>query len=259
VIYRNAAPSALLEVRGVSKRFGGILAVDQLSFDIAGGRSTSLIGPNGAGKTTVFNLITGFLSCDTGDVWFKARKISGLPSHRVARLGIARSFQDLRLFSRMSVLDTVLVGRKRQSGENLVHALFNPVRVAGEERANRDAAMAYLEFVGLADRARGLTEDLSFAEQKLLVMARLLATEAECLLLDEPTSGLDLGSARKMCGMIRGLVQQGKTVCLIEHNLDIVKEASDWILFLDQGRAVAMGTPNEILKDRKLAEIYFGA
>ncbi len=256
---RDSAPPALLDVRDVSKHFGGIRAVEHLSFSLAEGRSTSLIGPNGAGKTTVFNLITGFLPCDTGGVWFKGCRISGLPPHRIAHLGIARSFQDLRLFSRMSVLDTVLVVRKGQSGENLFYAFLNPIRVAQEERANREAAMAYLEFVGLADRARVLTEDLSFAEQKLLVIARLLATEAECLLLDEPMSGLDLASARKMCGMIRELVQGGKTVCLIEHNLDVVKEASDWIVFLDQGQAVATGAPEEILKDRNLAEIYFGA
>lgn len=255
---REAVASTFLDVRDVSKHFGGIRAVDRLSFCLAQGRSTSLIGPNGAGKTTVFNLVTGFLPCDTGEVWFKGGRISGLPPHRISRLGIARSFQDLRLFPRMSVLDTVLLARKAQSGENLFHAFFNPVRVAGEERENREAVMAYLEFVGLADRARVLAEDLSFAEQKLLVMARLLATEAECLLLDEPMSGLDLASVRKMCGMVRELVERGKTVCLIEHNLDIVKEASDWIVFLDQGQAVATGSPEEILKNRKLAEIYFG-
>ncbi|MBI4591331.1 MAG: ABC transporter ATP-binding protein [Candidatus Rokubacteria bacterium] len=250
--------SALLDVRGVTKSFGGIRAVDHLSLSLEERRSTSLIGPNGAGKTTVFNLITGFLACDTGDVWFKGRRISGLPPHRIARRGIARSFQDLRLFSRMSVLDTVLLVRKGQSGENLFQAFLNPVRVAREERENREAAMAYLEFVGLADRARVVAEDLSFAEQKLLVIARLLATEAECLLLDEPMSGLDVASARKMCGMVRELIDRGKSVCLIEHNLDIVKEASDWIVFLDQGQVVATGAPDEILKDRKLAEIYFG-
>jgi ABC-type branched-subunit amino acid transport system ATPase component len=249
---------ALLEISGVAKRFGGILAVDGISCELAEGRITGLIGPNGAGKTTLFNLVTGFLPVDRGAVRYRGREITGLPPYQIANLGIARSFQDLRVFARMTVVDNVMLARQRQPGENIALALFGFGRVSAQEKLNRERVMDYLEFVRLADKAHELAENLSYAEQKLLVIARLLATEADLLLLDEPTSGLDPNTVGEMIELVRGLITRGKTVCIIEHNLDVVKDLSDWIVFLDQGQAVAAGRPEDIMSDRKLAEIYFG-
>jgi branched-chain amino acid transport system permease protein len=249
---------ALLEIRDVAKRFGGICAVDGLTCEFADGQITGLIGPNGAGKTTLFNLVTGFLPVDQGTVRYRSRLITGLPPYRIASLGIARSFQDLRIFSKMTVLDNVMVARQRQPAENAMVALFAVGKVGSHERQNRERALAHLEFVKLVDKAHELAENLAYAEQKLLVIARLLATEADLLLLDEPTSGLDPNTVTKMIGLIKDLVRHGKTICIIEHNLDVVKDLCDWIVFMDQGRAVTSGRPDEIMKDRNLAEIYFG-
>jgi len=248
----------LLEIRDVAKHFGGISAVDGISCEFAEGQITGLIGPNGAGKTTLFNLVTGFLPMDRGSVRYRDHLITGLPPYRIASMGIARSFQDLRIFAQMTVLDNVMLARQHQAGENILLALFGFGKLAAEERVNRAKAMEYLEFVKLADKAQELAENLSYAEQKLLVIARLLATEANLLLLDEPTSGLDPQTVGKMIALVRDLTTRGKTICIIEHNLDVVQDLCDWIVFLDQGRVVATGRPAEIVGDRKLAEIYFG-
>jgi len=249
---------AILTLQHVSKRFGGLQAVNDVSFALAEGRITSLIGPNGAGKTTLFNLITGFLPADAGTIAFRDRPISGLPPYHIARLGIARSFQDLRVFARMTVLDNLLIARQRQTGEHLWAALLRLGRVTAEEQANREKAMTSLAFVRLADKAADLGENLSYGQQKLLIIARLLAMEGELLLLDEPTAGLDPTMAERMITTIQELVDQGKTICLIEHNLDVIKALSDWVIFLDQGQVVAEGKPSDILSDRKLIEIYLG-
>ena len=249
---------ALLEIRGVAKSFGGIQAVDGITCEFVEGRITGLIGPNGAGKTTLFNLVTGFLPVDRGTVRYRGKAITGLPPYQIAHLGIARSFQELRIFAKMTVLDNVMLARQHQAGENILLALFGFGKVRAEEKQNREKAMGYLEFVRLADKAHELAENLAYAEQKLLALARLLATEADLLLLDEPTSGLDLNTVSEMISLVRDLISRGKTICIIEHNLDVMKDLSDWIVFLDQGRAVATGSPSDIMSDRKLAEIYFG-
>jgi branched-chain amino acid transport system permease protein len=252
-------PPALLELAGVSKSFGGIQAVRDLTFRLAPGRVTGLVGPNGAGKTTMFNLVTGFLSADRGSIRYRERDITGWPPYQISRVGIARSFQDVRIFPRMSALDNVMVAAQRQAGENVIMATLGVSRVAREERQNRERSLAHLEFVGLADKARVFAQSLSYGEQKLLALARMLATEADCLLLDEPMAGLDPGTRRRINQLIRELVARGKTICLIEHNLDVVQEACDWLAFLDQGRVIAEGLPSQIVGDPTLAEIYFGA
>jgi ABC-type branched-subunit amino acid transport system ATPase component len=253
-----ASAQPLLEVRGLTKSFGGIRALSNLSLALSQGTITGLIGPNGAGKTTAFNVITGFLSPDAGGVFYRGVEITGLTPYRVARLGVARSFQDLRLFQRMTVLDNVLVARPQQSGERLGHALIAGARSRKEEAANREAALAYLDFVQLGGKAAEVAENLSYAEQKLLALARLLASEAELLLLDEPTSGLAPTTVGDMLALIRKLRDHGKTVCVIEHNLDVIKGLSERVVFLDGGEAIAMGTPETIMADPRLGDIYFG-
>jgi branched-chain amino acid transport system permease protein len=248
----------LLEASGLTKSFGGIRALSNLSLVLPQGTITGLIGPNGAGKTTAFNVITGFLPPDGGTVFYRGVEITGLAPYRVARLGIARSFQDLRLFQRMTVLDNVLVARPGQSGERIGRAVLRGRRSKREEMENLDTALAYLDFVQLLPMAGELAVNLSYAEQKLLALARLLATEAELLLLDEPTSGLAPTTVGDMLALIRKLTDRGKTVCVIEHNLDVIKGLSERVVFLDGGEAIATGTPETIMADPQLADLYFG-
>ena len=249
----------VLEIKGLSKRFGGIRAADNVSLALERGKITALIGPNGAGKTTIFNLVTGVLKADEGAVYLGGRDISNLQPHQVSRLGLGRSFQEVRVFGGMTVLDNILVAGAKQSGENLGALFFQPGKVAREERENRERAMTYLRFVGLGDKGEELARDLSFAEQKLLVLGCMLATGADVLLIDELVSGIDPASIDNVLSLMRRLASLGKTICIIEHNLDVVKDIADVTHFLAEGRVVATGTPLELMADPKLAEIYFGA
>jgi len=253
-----ATAQPILSLQGVSKAFGGIHAVQDCTFDVTPRLITGLIGPNGAGKTTVFNLITGFLRADAGSVRFKGKEILGLAPHRVEAKGVVRTFQHLRLWGKMSVLENVLVGCRSPLGENVLTLFLRPGRVRAEEAAAHERGMQVLEFFGLADRAREVAEDLAYPEQKLLSMARMLATDADVLLLDEPTSGLDTDSLGRIVPVVRRLVERGKTVLLIEHNMELISQLSDEVVFLHQGRVLARGRPAEITRDPALTEIYFG-
>ncbi len=240
--------TALLTIRGLSKRFGGLAAVQDVDMELRQGVITALVGPNGAGKTTLFNLVTGNLPPDAGAITLEGRTITGLAPHRVARLGIARSFQDLRLFTHMSVRDNVLASVERTAW------LWQGVGGA----ARRHAAEAALDRTGLLAMAGARAVDLAYAEAKFLSLARILATGARIWLLDEPASGLDPASRSRFVALLRHAVADGVTVCLIEHNLDIVTEIADRIAFLDQGRKLAEGDPAAILQDPALRSIYFG-
>ncbi|MSP97920.1 MAG: ABC transporter ATP-binding protein [Betaproteobacteria bacterium] len=253
-----AAEPAIMSVQGVSRSFGGIQAVDECTFDVPPGLITALIGPNGAGKTTVFNLITGFISADRGSIRLQGREILGLAPHRVERLGVVRTFQHLRLWNKMSVLDNVLLGCATPVGENVFSLFLRAGAVRAEEKLARERAVDVLQFFGLADCAGELAEDLAYPEQKLLSMARIFATDAPVLLLDEPTSGLDSESLGRIVPMVRRLVEHGKTVLLIEHNMELISELADQVVFLHQGRVLAAGPPAGIRRDPALTEIYFG-
>ena len=254
----TVAASPVLSLEGVSKAFGGVQAVADCSFDVAPRLITGLIGPNGAGKTTVFNLITGFLRADAGSIRFEGAELSGLAPHEVEARGVVRTFQHLRLWGRMSVLENVLLACRTPLGENLLTLFLRPDKVRGEEAAARERAMEVLAFFGLAGRADELAEDLAYPEQKLLSMARIFATDAEVLLLDEPTSGLDSESLAKVVPLVRRLVERSKTVLLIEHNMELISQLSDEVVFLHQGHVLARGKPDEITRDPALTEIYFG-
>ena len=253
-----AAEPAVLRVQGLSRSFGGIQAVDDCTFEVQPGVITGLIGPNGAGKTTVFNLITGFLSANHGSIRLQGTEILGLSPHRVERLGVVRTFQHLRLWNKMSVLENVLLGCATPAGENVFSLFLRAGAVRVEEQRARDRAMEVLSFFGLTDRARELAEDLAYPEQKLLSMARIFATDAPVLLLDEPTSGLDSESLGRIIPMVRRLVDHGKTILLIEHNMELISELADQVVFLHQGRVLAAGPPADITSDPALTEIYFG-
>jgi len=249
---------AIMSLDGVARAFGGIRAVDGCTFDVRPGLITGLIGPNGAGKTTVFNLITGFLGADQGSIRLRGTELLGLAPHQVQRLGVVRTFQHLRLWNNMSVLENVLLGCATPAGENVFSLFLRAGAVQAEEARARARAMEVLEFFGLAARAGEFAEDLAYPEQKLLSMARIFASDAPVMLLDEPTSGLDGESLRRIVPLVRRLVEHGKTVLLIEHNMDLISELSDEVVFLHQGRVLATGRPAEITRDPALTEIYFG-
>jgi len=255
---RSAMPAPVMTVRGLARAFGGIRAVDDCSFEVRPGLITGLIGPNGAGKTTVFNLITGFLRADRGSILLRGRELLGLAPHQVERLGVVRTFQHLRLWSKMTVLENVLLGCATPVGENVLGLFLRTGTVRAEETRARERAMEVLEFFGLAGRTHELAEDLAYPEQKLLSMARIFATDAPVMLLDEPASGLDSEWLRRIVPMVRRLVDHGKTVLLIEHNMELISELSDAVVFLHQGRVLAAGAPAEITRDPALTEIYFG-
>lgn len=250
--------TAYLQVAGLDHRFGGLHALRDCSFAIEQGRITCLVGPNGAGKTTIFNVITGFLKPNEGSVVFRGRKLDGVRPQGIVRAGIARTFQNLRLFTDLSALDNVLVGIAGQFGEEPVTAIFRPLHTARVQQRHRQAAMATLEHVGLADRARDVVRNLSYGEQKLLTIARVLATGAELLLLDEPASGLSAGALDAVMTLLRRLQTEGKTLLVVEHNTRVVQQIADEVLFLHQGHLMAQGTPAQIIADPALAEIYFG-
>ena len=248
----------ILAVEHVSKAFGGIQAVQDCTFEVSSGLITGLIGPNGAGKTTIFNLITGFLRADSGSIRLQGDELRGLAPHEVQAAGVVRTFQHLRLWGKMTVLENVMLGCRTPLGESVLTLFLRPGRVRAEEKAARERAMEVLEFFGLAARAEELAEDLAYPEQKLLSMARIFATDAQVLLLDEPTSGLDTDSLGRIVPMVRRLVERGKTVLLIEHNMELIAQLSDEVVFLHEGRVLARGKADQITRDPALTEIYFG-
>jgi ABC-type branched-subunit amino acid transport system ATPase component len=248
----------ILAIEHVSKAFGGIQAVQDCTFEVTSGLITGLIGPNGAGKTTIFNLITGFLRADSGSIRLQGDELRGLAPHEVQAAGVVRTFQHLRLWGKMTVLENVMLGCRTPLGESVLTLFLRPGRVRAEEKAARERAMEVLEFFGLAARAEELAEDLAYPEQKLLSMARIFATDAQVLLLDEPTSGLDTDSLGRIVPMVRRLVERGKTVLLIEHNMELIAQLSDEVVFLHEGRVLARGKADQITRDPALTEIYFG-
>ena len=249
----------VLEAKHISKSFGGLKAVNDFSLTLERGKITALVGPNGCGKTTAFNMITGVLRPDKGRVMLSGKDITGFKVFKGARVGLARSWQDVRIFQGMSVLDNVLLGRQGQRGENILRLFFLAGAVRRDRERNRQAAYEYLGQVGLAGKALELARDLSYAEQKLLAIARLLATEAQVLLFDEPSSGVDPTWVERIMDLIKNLAKSGKTICIVEHNLEVVRGVSDTVYFMAEGRGIRSGTAEELMADPELGEIYFGA
>lgn len=248
----------LLALRDVSKSFGGVKAVDNISIGFAQGQITGLIGPNGAGKTTLFNLITGLLKVDYGEIWLNKIRIDKLKSHQIARLGVGRLFQDVRVFGKMTVLDNVLIAIPDQLGETFYETIFFRKKMKLQEKENINKAESLLEFVGLIDKKNSYAENLSLGQQKLLSIARLLAMNSELLLLDEPASGVHHSLIDKILELIKEISQNGKTIIFIEHNINVVLEIADWLYLLDDGKIVAFGLPDEVITDPVTKEVYLG-
>ena len=251
-------PRAVLEVDGLSKHFGGVQAVQDVSFTLPEHLITGLVGPNGAGKTTVFNLVTNTIEPDAGTVRLRGRDITSMSTVRIARHGMARSFQDGRLFTQISALDNVAIAVPNQTGEDPVSLAVRPRRALRSERVVRQKAREALDFVGLAGSADLVVANMSYGDQKLVAIARLIATECDVLLLDEPTAGVDPHAVEGVIETIRNLRALGRTICLVEHSVHMMSQLADHTLFMDQGRVLAKGTLDELMGQKELTEIYFG-
>jgi len=247
---------ALLQVSGLDKSFDGITALSSFSCSVGEREVVGLIGPNGAGKTTLFNVLTGFIAPERGRAEFRGTGLLGLAPHRIANVGITRTFQNLRLIRRMSVLENVMLSYKNQPGEGLGNVFFRRRAGNRQEAKNREAALSLLEWAGLAGKADDLADDLSYGQQKLLSLVCCLAAGADLLLLDEPVAGIAPEMIEKILSIIRGLPQQGKSVVLIEHNLGAVMEVCERVIFMDAGAKVSEGTPEEVRNDPRVIEAY---
>jgi branched-chain amino acid transport system ATP-binding protein len=248
----------LLALEGISLAFGGLQAVEEVSFGVPSGAIKAVIGPNGAGKTTLFNLVTGFLAPQAGRILFQGEEIQGRPAHRIARRGIARTFQLVQLFDHMTVLENVMVGRHRLSHSGLLAGALQFPWARAEEREIRQQALEALEFVGLADRAGQPAAILPLGLKRLLEIARALATSPRLLLLDEPASGLDAVETDRLHDLILEMRSRGITLVLVEHDMGLTMEVADEIAVLNYGKLIADGPPRAIQKNPEVIAAYLG-
>jgi ABC-type branched-subunit amino acid transport system ATPase component len=237
------------------KSFDGVRALDGVTLDFPAEGIAAIIGPNGAGKTTLLNVLTGFLRADSGKCCVGERETTRLPPHRIARLGVARTFQDLRLITQVSLLDNVMLARPHQRGEGFFSALFR-LGVAAEEERNRAEAMRLLRFVGLEEKAEDLAGEISYGQQKLLSLACCLATDARILLLDEPVAGVHPDMRDHIIALLRNLSGAGKAIVFIEHDLAAVRQAADHVIVMDDGKVIAQGHTSEVLERPEILEAY---
>ena len=249
---------ALFEVRGLTKRFLGVTAVDGVDLALEPGELVSLIGPNGSGKTTLFNCVTGYLTVDGGRVLFRGRDVTGAPPHRVARLGIGRTFQLVSVFPRLSVLENLLVFLQQHQEEDLMGRLLRTRRLRRLEAAAVDRARSLLDLVGLAGQADVPAGTLSYGQRKLLAFAATLMPDPDLVLLDEPAAAVNPTMINQMKDRILELHRRGKTILLVEHNMDVVMDISQRIVVLDHGQKIAEGPPEAIRRDPRVIEAYFG-
>jgi len=250
---------AVLATEGLTKSFSGLVALSQVSVAIRPGEILGIIGPNGAGKTTLFNVVTGALPATAGEVRYQGRRITGLPVHQIARMGIARTFQNIRLFREMSIVENVMVGRHSRGRAGLMGALLRAPGVRREEASLRMRALVYLDMVGLADRADRRAGSLTTGQQRLLEIARALASEPKVVLLDEPAAGLNTKETESLAGFIAQMPRElVSAVALIEHDMRLVMDVSHRVVVIDRGRKIAEGTSTEVQRNPEVIAAYLG-
>ena len=249
---------SFLQVKELTRYFGGLKAVDYVSFDVERGGVTSLIGPNGAGKTTLFDLITGFTKPNKGDVFFDGKKVTGMMPNRIEHLGITRSFQGIRLFPRISVFENLLLACRYEKGEDLFAVLFKSQKIRKEEEDNKAKVDELLHMIDMAPKKDALCKELSYGQKKLVEIAKVIATGAQLILLDEVTSGLFPNTAKRILQILKKLRQQGKTIFFIEHDIQTVINISDKIIVLNHGKKIAEGTSEEIRRNDLVTDAFLG-
>ena len=246
----------ILLVDNLNKRFDGTVALDNFSLKVQAASITGIIGPNGAGKTTLFNVITGFLPPDSGSIQYNDQQLVGMPPHQIARKGIIRTFQQLRLITRLTVLDNILLAFQNQAGERLRNIFTFSRLIKIQEQANRKKTQELLDSLGIRDKENALVEDLSYGQQKMVSLLCCLAAGAKLVLLDEPVAGVNPEIINIILEMIRKLPEQGVTVILIEHNMDAIMRVCDNLVFMDQGKKIVEGDPEMVRNDPAVIEAY---